>query len=198
MRTATRAVRGFIAVLMVVLALGMLRAAPTHAAGHAGRRRHVHRATPARHSDPQAVSSPIERSPAAVAAVARRGKLVYLEPVGLQSLESKAPMTERSLFRIYSMTKAVTAVAVMMLVEEGKVRLTDPASKFLPEFKNVMVQEGGSGRASQTRRAKSPSRICCCTPRVSATARRSCIDGCRCDRDPSICRSSSSTSRRRR
>ena len=54
----------------------------------------------------------------AVAAVARRGKLVYLEPVGLQSLESRAPMTERSLFRIYSMTKAVTAVAVMMLVEE--------------------------------------------------------------------------------
>ena len=47
----------------------------------------------------------------AVAAVARRGKLVYLEPVGLQSLESRAPMTERSLFRIYSMTKAVTAVA---------------------------------------------------------------------------------------
>src|SRR6185436_11762900 len=81
----------------------------------------------------------------AVAAVARRGKLVYLEPVGLQSVESKAPMTERSLFRIYSMTKAVTSVAVMMLVEEGKLQLTDPASKFLPEFKNVMVQEGGAG-----------------------------------------------------
>jgi CubicO group peptidase (beta-lactamase class C family) len=54
-------------------------------------------------------------------------------------------MTEHSLFRIYSMTKAVTAVAVMMLVEEGKLRLTDPASKFLPEFKNVMVQEAGVG-----------------------------------------------------
>ena len=63
----------------------------------------------------------------AVAAVARRGKVVYLEPVGLQSLETKAPMTERSLFRVYSMTKAVTAVAVMMLVDEGKLRLTDPA-----------------------------------------------------------------------
>jgi CubicO group peptidase (beta-lactamase class C family) len=81
----------------------------------------------------------------AVAGVARRGKIVYLEPVGLQSLESRAPMTERSLFRVYSMTKAVTAVAVMMLVEENKLRLTDPASKYLPEFKNVMVQEGGSG-----------------------------------------------------
>lgn len=81
----------------------------------------------------------------AVAAVARRGKVVYLEPVGLQSLETKAPMTERSLFRVYSMTKAVTAVAVMMLVDEGKLRLTDPASKFLPEFNKVMVQEAGAG-----------------------------------------------------
>ena len=81
----------------------------------------------------------------AVAAVARRGKIVYLEPVGLQSFESKAPMTERSLFRVYSMTKAVTAVAVMMLVEDGQLGLTDPASKFLPEFKNVMVRDGGSG-----------------------------------------------------
>ncbi len=81
----------------------------------------------------------------AVAAVARRGKLVYLEPVGLQSLESKALMTERSLFRVYSMTKAVTAVAVMMLVEENKLRLTDPVLKLLPEFRSVMVQEGGAG-----------------------------------------------------
>jgi CubicO group peptidase (beta-lactamase class C family) len=81
----------------------------------------------------------------AVAAVARHGKIVYLEPVGLQSLESRAPMTEASLFRVYSMTKAVTAVAVMMLVEEGKLRLTDPASKYLPEFQKVLVQEGGAG-----------------------------------------------------
>ncbi len=81
----------------------------------------------------------------AVAAVARRGKLVYLEPVGLQSLESKALMTDRSLFRVYSMTKAVTAVAVMMLAEENKLRLTDPVSKLLPEFRSVMVQEGDAG-----------------------------------------------------
>ena len=78
----------------------------------------------------------------AVAAVARRGKVIYFEPVGLQSLESKTPMTEASLFRIYSMTKGVTAVGVMMLVEEGKLRRSDPASKYLPEFKNVKVQDG--------------------------------------------------------
>src|SRR5918994_1436652 len=81
----------------------------------------------------------------AVAAVARRGKVIYLEPIGLQSLESKAPMTAASLFRVYSMTKAVTAVGVMMLVEEEKLRLSDPASKYLPEFKNVKVQDGGIG-----------------------------------------------------
>jgi len=79
----------------------------------------------------------------AVAGVARRGKLVYLEPVGLQSFETRAPMTEASLFRVYSMTKAVTAVAVMMLIEEGQLRLADPASKYLPEFKNVRVEPSG-------------------------------------------------------
>jgi CubicO group peptidase (beta-lactamase class C family) len=81
----------------------------------------------------------------AVAAVARRGKLVYLEPVGLQSLETKALMTDRSLFRVYSMTKAVTAVAVMMLVDDNRLRLSDPVSTHLPEFRTVMVQEGGTG-----------------------------------------------------
>jgi CubicO group peptidase (beta-lactamase class C family) len=80
-----------------------------------------------------------------VAAVARRGKLIYLEPVGLQNMENRAPMTERSLFRVYSMTKAVTAVAVMMLVEDNRIQLVDPAAKYLPEFNNVMVQDGGTG-----------------------------------------------------
>lgn len=76
----------------------------------------------------------------AVAAVARKGKLAYLEPVGWQDLETRAPMTDRSLFRIYSMTKSVTAVAAMMLHEEGRFSLADPVSKYLPEFRQVMVQ----------------------------------------------------------
>lgn len=82
----------------------------------------------------------------AVALVARHGKIAYLEPVGLRDLAARAPMDERTIFRIYSQTKAVTAVAVMMLVEEGKVRLSDPASKHLPEFKNVMVQTPDGSR----------------------------------------------------
>ncbi len=78
----------------------------------------------------------------AVAAVARRGKVVYVEPVGLQSLESKAPMTEASLFRVYSMTKAVTAVGVMMLVEEGKLR----ALRSRVEISARVQERQGAGR----------------------------------------------------
>lgn len=75
----------------------------------------------------------------AVAAVARHGKLAYLESVGVQDLASRTRMTERSLFRIYSMTRAVTSVAVMMLYEERRFALDDPVSKYIPEFANVRV-----------------------------------------------------------
>ena len=75
----------------------------------------------------------------AVAAVARHGRLAYLEAVGVQDLETRALMTDRSIFRIYSMTKPVTAVAVMMLHESGRFSLADPVSKYLPEFKEVRV-----------------------------------------------------------
>lgn len=76
----------------------------------------------------------------AVALVARHGKIAYLEPVGLRDVAARAPMDERTLFRIYSQTKAVTAVAVMMLQEAGQLRLADAVATYLPEFKNLMVQ----------------------------------------------------------
>lgn len=88
-----------------------------------------------------------------VAAVARHGKLVYLEPFGLQDLDSKTLMTERSLFRIYSMTKAVTSVAVMMLVESNQLQLADPVSKYLPEFRHVHVQDQATGELRPPSRA---------------------------------------------
>ena len=75
----------------------------------------------------------------AVAAVARQGKVAYFETVGVQDLETNAPMSARSLFRVYSMTRPITAVAAMMLYEEGKFRLDDPISKYLPEFRAVIV-----------------------------------------------------------
>jgi CubicO group peptidase (beta-lactamase class C family) len=75
----------------------------------------------------------------AVAAVSQHGQVTYLQAVGLQDLETRAAMTERTLFRIYSMTKPVTAAAVMMLHEAGRFSLTDPVSKYLPEFNDVKV-----------------------------------------------------------
>ncbi len=75
----------------------------------------------------------------AVAAVARRGQIAYLQAVGVQDLSTRTPMAGRSLFRIYSMAKPVTAVAVMMLFDEGKFRLDDPVEKYLPEFAQVQV-----------------------------------------------------------
>ena len=75
----------------------------------------------------------------AVAAVAHHGKTIYLESAGVQDLATRATMTERSVFRIYSMTKPVTAAAVMMLRDEGRFSLADPVSNYLPEFKEVTV-----------------------------------------------------------
>src|SRR5687767_10091032 len=87
-----------------------------------------------------------QRIAGAVAAVARRGRLGYLEAVGVQDLQTRAPMTARSLFRIYSMTRPVTSVAVMMLHDEGRFDLDDPVAKFIPEFGKTVV--AGSGGAS--------------------------------------------------
>jgi CubicO group peptidase (beta-lactamase class C family) len=80
-----------------------------------------------------------ERLAGAVVGVARHGQVGYLAAVGLRDLATRAPMTERSLFRVYSMTKAVTAVAAMMLHEEGRFQLSDPASMYLPALGNVVV-----------------------------------------------------------
>ena len=80
-----------------------------------------------------------QRIAGAVAAVARRGQIGYLEAVGVQDLQTRAPMTDRSLFRIYSMTRPITSVAVMMLHEEGRFELDDPVARFIPEFQNVTV-----------------------------------------------------------
>jgi CubicO group peptidase (beta-lactamase class C family) len=75
----------------------------------------------------------------AVAVVARRGQIGYFEAVGVQDLQTRVPMSGRSLFRIYSMTRPITAVAVMMLHEEGRFNLDDPIDTFIPEFRNVVV-----------------------------------------------------------
>ncbi|HEX7952654.1 MAG TPA: serine hydrolase domain-containing protein [Burkholderiales bacterium] len=77
--------------------------------------------------------------PGAVMLVARKGKVVYFEGVGQLDPAGGKPMPKDAIFRLYSMTKAYTSVAAMMLVEEGKLKLTDPVSKYLPALANPQV-----------------------------------------------------------
>ena len=86
----------------------------------------------------------------AVTLVARRGRVAHFEAHGMMDIATKKPMSRDAIFRLASMSKPVTGAAVMMLIEEGKVRLTDPVSKFTPEFKGMKVavpKESSAGPA---------------------------------------------------
>ena len=74
-----------------------------------------------------------------VALVARHGQIAYFQAVGMADREAKKPMRTDSIFRICSMSKPITSVAVMMLYEEGRFTLNEPVSDFIPEFKNLKV-----------------------------------------------------------
>ena len=71
--------------------------------------------------------------------VSRRGKIAHFEAQGQMDLETEAPMRKDAIFRIASMSKPITGVAILMLMEEGKLRLNDPVSRLIPEFKNTKV-----------------------------------------------------------
>src|SRR5215470_15452842 len=91
--------------------------------------------------------------PGAVAIVARKGKIAYFETVGQLDPTPGAPMPKDAIFRLYSMTKPLTSVAAMMLVEEGRIRLTDPVGMYLPQLAklDVLVQTtDASGKPSST------------------------------------------------
>jgi len=79
------------------------------------------------------------RLPGAVAMIARRGQIALFEAVGQQDPNTGTPMKTDSIFRIYSMTKPVVSVAVMMLVERGQLLLSDPVSRWLPEYASQQV-----------------------------------------------------------
>jgi CubicO group peptidase (beta-lactamase class C family) len=92
----------------------------------------------------------------ASAVVVRKGKVVYQTYQGVMDLDSKQPVTAQTMFRVASMTKPVTSAAIMMMVEEGKVHLNDPISRYIPEFKSIKVAVstgpaagGGRGGAPQ-------------------------------------------------
>ena len=80
----------------------------------------------------------------------RKGEEAQVNTLGLRDLEAKAPMTRDTLFRIASMTKPVTSVAALMLMEEGKLRLDDPVTKWLPEFADMRVLEEATGPLDKT------------------------------------------------
>lgn len=79
------------------------------------------------------------KMPGMVTAIARNGKIAYFKSFGKMDIESGRPMENDAIFRIASMTKAITSVAVMILYEEGNFLLSDPISKYIPEFKNPKV-----------------------------------------------------------
>jgi CubicO group peptidase (beta-lactamase class C family) len=87
-------------------------------------------------------------APGIVTLVAREGKVVDVHAVGFQDVEKNIPMKTDAIFRIASMSKPITSVAIMMLYEEGKLLLTDPVSKFIPAFKGSRVLEGTDASAA--------------------------------------------------
>ncbi len=101
--------------------------------------------------------------PGYVALVARNGKIAYFKAHGVQNPNTGKPMSRDSIFRIYSMTKPVTSVAAMILVEEGKMKLSDPVSKYLPELANLNVAVNADTAKTpseiKTRPAKNPIRV---------------------------------------
>jgi CubicO group peptidase (beta-lactamase class C family) len=91
------------------------------------------------------------RFPGTQLLVYRRGKVVHSAVQGFADLERKALVKDDTIFRIYSMTKPVTSVAFMMLVEEGRVTLDEPVHKYIPEWKNLGVFQAGTAPAFLTK-----------------------------------------------
>jgi CubicO group peptidase (beta-lactamase class C family) len=89
--------------------------------------------------------------PGAIVLIQQHGKPVYHEFFGVQDTVSKAPMTDQTIFRLFSMTKAITAVTSMMVLQDGKIKLDDPVSKFIPSFADMKVgveKKGADGTAT--------------------------------------------------
>lgn len=94
--------------------------------------------------------------PGGVVLVARRGKVAYVEAFGQRDREAGAPMREDTVFRIASQTKALVSVGVMMLQEEGRLLISDPVGKYLPEFRETTVAVPKQGGGYEVVKAKRP------------------------------------------
>jgi CubicO group peptidase (beta-lactamase class C family) len=138
-----------VVILAAVAAFTLPLAAGAGAVGSAGKAEEVGLSSDRLGRIREAVKRHIDAGslPGAVTLVARRGKIAHFETHGVIDVESKRPMLRDAIFRLASMSKPITAVAVMMMLEEGKVRLSDPVSRFIPEFAGAKVAMPRPGRA---------------------------------------------------
>ena len=97
-----------------------------------------------------------KKIPGTVTLVARKGEVVHFEANGMRNIEKGLPMEKDTIHRIYSQSKPVTGAALMMLFEEGKFLMTDPVSKYFPEFAEMKVHVSGEGANMKTEPASSP------------------------------------------
>jgi len=97
--------------------------------------------------------------PCALLLVARRGELVHKCVLGHASLANKKRLEEDTIFRLYSMTKPVTSIALMMLVEEGRISLDDPVARWIPSWREMTVYRAGQPGAFVTRPVDAPMRV---------------------------------------
>lgn len=91
--------------------------------------------------------------------IARNGKIAHFEVQGQRNIEQQLPMEKDTIFRIYSMTKPITAVAALTLWEQGKFHMADPIAWYLPELANLKVYVSGSGENMELEDAEQPIRI---------------------------------------
>jgi CubicO group peptidase (beta-lactamase class C family) len=94
--------------------------------------------------------------PGVVTLIARHGRVVHFESAGYRDVEARAPMTPDTIFRLASMTKPIVSVAALSLYEQGEFQLSDPISKWIPEFANMKVIEPGIGGSYTLRNARAP------------------------------------------
>ena len=100
------------------------------------------------------------RLPCTLTLIARHGEIVHSRAQGLADVERGIPCRDDTIFRIYSMTKPITSVALMMLVEQGKIALDDPVAKYIPAWKNLGVYVAGTHRMGfQTRPCTRPMQV---------------------------------------
>src|SRR5216684_2138224 len=146
-RTDARAVGGLVAVLAVAAATGWLLPVPAESAAPiAGS---FSREGLDRVSDYIRNEIATGKIPGAILLIQQHGKPVYSENFGVRDVATKLPMSADTIFRLYSMSKPITSVAAMMLVEDGKLKRDDPVSKFIPAFAETKVgveKRGDDGR----------------------------------------------------